>query len=250
MPGSKSEIRYTPKQFVIFETTRPLRIKWNNHLIDTSDQDIMIGQTFEIINEGLHSVKVNGVIFNSFHDYNLLHVSQLSREAVPTLVDLFHSVLEFHEHSLSQVQEEIETICQKLIDNESESIHSVDQVKRLAGKIDKRLIIVHRYICLNYAIPITLQHLADLIHYNPVYLSNTYSSIFKISPMKHLQATRMRTAAELLKNTQLSIKEIAILVGYITNSQFTTIFRKYYFCTPNEFRRSLYTDLNESGGTR
>jgi len=56
--------------------------------------------------------------------------------------------------------------------------------------------------------------------------------------MKHLQVMRMKKASELLKETSISIKEIAVSLGYVSSSQFSLIFKRYFFCTPVEYRRN------------
>jgi AraC-like DNA-binding protein len=102
--------------------------------------------------------------------------------------------------------------------------------------LDSRLLIVNRYIRQHYAEPLTLDTLAALIGCNPVYLSNMYSKVFHISPMKYLQSVRMSKSLELLTETDLSITEISNAVGYVTVSQFGTIFKRYYRITPYEYR--------------
>ncbi|QUL57069.1 helix-turn-helix transcriptional regulator [Paenibacillus tritici] len=109
-------------------------------------------------------------------------------------------------------------------------------VKPIVKKIDARLLLVHRHIRNNYCKPLTLNCLADLIKSNPVYLSNTFSKVFRISPMKFLQSVRMKKALEFL-NTDLPIKKIASSIGYISTSQFSDIFKRYYGQTPQEYRK-------------
>ncbi|CAG7658912.1 helix-turn-helix domain-containing protein [Paenibacillus allorhizosphaerae] len=110
--------------------------------------------------------------------------------------------------------------------------------KDINGKIDNRLIIVNRYIRSNYQKALTLHDLAYLIKCNHVYLSNTYSKVFGISPIKHVQNLKMKRAKELLQNTDYQVGEIAIKLGYASCSQFTDLFKRYYDLTPMQFRRS------------
>jgi len=108
--------------------------------------------------------------------------------------------------------------------------------RKLSGKIDKRLITVNRYIRQHYEEPITLQTLADLIACHPVYLSQMYSKVFNTSPLKHLQTVRMQKAKEFLLYTNLTIAEITHRTGYVTHSQFGTLFKKTYGVTPHKCR--------------
>lgn len=111
---------------------------------------------------------------------------------------------------------------------------------KLTGKIDPRLIYIHRYIRKHYSEPIMLHSLAELIDCNPVYLSNMYSKLFGISPIKHLQQVRMKQAAKLLQ-TSTSINEIAKRVGYISASQFSELFKRYYAESPRDYKHKFIT---------
>ncbi len=53
----------------------------------------------------------------------------------------------------------------------------------------------------------------------------------------HLQLSRMNTAARLLQETNLSIKEIASSTGYEHVPSFDRQFRHYFQVTPGKFRR-------------
>jgi YesN/AraC family two-component response regulator len=106
------------------------------------------------------------------------------------------------------------------------------------GKIDNRLILVNRHIRMYYDKPLCLQDLAELIQCNPVYLSNTYSKVYGISPIKHLQNFKMKRATELLQNSALPVGEIANKLGYVSSSQFASLFKAYYGLTPTKYRRN------------
>lgn len=126
----------------------------------------------------------------------------------------------------------------------NEYINNVNQQQRqsmplITKKIDSRLIMVNRYIRKYYSDPITLDKLADLIGCNPVYLSNTYSKVFKISPIKHLQVIRMKKACDLLTETNLVISEIASKLGYYSVSQFGVFFKRQFGHTPKEYRKRV-----------
>lgn len=120
------------------------------------------------------------------------------------------------------------------------------QHKTSSRKIDNRLIVINRYLRKNHEHPITLQQLADLIHCNPVYLSNTYTKVFKISPIKHLQLMRLNTAKNLLITTNLKISAIAQRLGYISTSQFSDLFKRHTGLTPTEFRKNSHNGTGEN----
>lgn len=116
------------------------------------------------------------------------------------------------------------------------------------SRIDSRLIQINRYIRKNYASLITLQDLADSIGVHPTYLSNTYSKVFNVSPIYYLNQLRMKAAQQLLGNTELTLKEIALSIGYGSVSQFCLIFKRFHSKTPSEYRQTVLDKSSESSG--
>ena len=56
---------------------------------------------------------------------------------------------------------------------------------------------------------------------------------------------RLRTAAELLKSTEMRIKEIAYTVGYEHSSSFIRAFKNKFGTIPTDYRHSLAKTANE-----
>ncbi len=57
-----------------------------------------------------------------------------------------------------------------------------------------------------------------------------------LKPQKLIKETRMKAAAEMLKNSKLTIDEIMYKVGYDNRSTFYKNFKEFYDCTPKEYR--------------
>ena len=57
--------------------------------------------------------------------------------------------------------------------------------------------------------------------------------------MEYVRKIRLDQGRDLLKNTNLSIVEIAQQVGYTDADYFSRLFKRYYQLTPSEFRRSV-----------
>lgn len=67
-----------------------------------------------------------------------------------------------------------------------------------------------------------------------------------ISPIKYLQCHRVRTAWQMLMDSQRSITEIAQSCGFATSSHFARAFREEFGCSPSEFRRSAHAAAQRS----
>lgn len=82
----------------------------------------------------------------------------------------------------------------------------------------------------------TLESIAATFHFHPNYLSKIIKDNTGLTFTDILQYTRLKQAALLLKNTDLSIANIAHQVGYNNISFFYKLFQKKYRLTPAEYR--------------
>ena len=58
-------------------------------------------------------------------------------------------------------------------------------------------------------------------------------------PMQYLKALRMLTACELLRTTDLTIKQVMLEVGIRDESHFVRDFKREYGMTPKQYRAQL-----------
>ena len=61
-------------------------------------------------------------------------------------------------------------------------------------------------------------------------------TILGITPTDFIRNVRLKRAAQMLADTQLSINEIADRVGFVTARNFSTQFKKMFGVTPSEYR--------------
>ncbi|MCZ8510966.1 AraC family transcriptional regulator [Paenibacillus filicis] len=98
------------------------------------------------------------------------------------------------------------------------------------------------FMNVHYAEGITVQDVADYVGLHRTHFSSVFSKKLGISPIQYLQRLRMRSGAKLLADTDLSVTEIALSLGYPDLYSFTRAFRKYYGASPTEFRNTKYID--------
>ena len=99
------------------------------------------------------------------------------------------------------------------------------------------LLTIPAYIEEHYASPLHIAELAKLTHMSE---SNFYASFRKqygTSPIAYLNCYRMSIASELLKNTEMSIADIADSVGVHDPVYFNKLFRKTYQLSPRNYRK-------------
>ncbi|MBR3866635.1 MAG: helix-turn-helix transcriptional regulator [Butyricicoccus sp.] len=93
-----------------------------------------------------------------------------------------------------------------------------------------------RYISEHYDLPITVDQLAKIESYNVTYYNDWFKQQTGFSPSLYLRCTRINRAKELLTTTNFSVMEIAVMVGYSSNSTFTRAFHNITGMTPKAYR--------------
>ena len=100
---------------------------------------------------------------------------------------------------------------------------------------------VRRYIDLHFKEPLTLELLAEEGHMNKYYLSHTFKREYGISPINYLIARRINESKYLLTETDLSMSQIAQLLGFSSLSYFSQVFRRIQNVSPKEYRQNTRT---------
>ena len=92
------------------------------------------------------------------------------------------------------------------------------------------------YISTNYMHKITLEDVAAHIYLSPSYLCRIFKDEMKTNFSNYLNKVRVEKSKILLLSEQLTITEIAILVGFCDQSYFNKVFKKITDITPKKFR--------------
>jgi AraC-like DNA-binding protein len=90
-----------------------------------------------------------------------------------------------------------------------------------------------------YAEPITVDDLAAAAGLSRAHFSRMFTRTFGESPRSYLQTRRLERAAALLRYTDRSVADIAIMVGLQSVGSFTTTFGRVYGLPPAAYRASL-----------
>jgi len=98
---------------------------------------------------------------------------------------------------------------------------------------------VRRYIDLHFKEPLSLDQLAEEAHMNKYYLSHAFKREYGISPINYMIGKRLDESKYLLSETDLSMSQIAQLLGFSSLSYFSQVFRRTQSVTPMEFRQSI-----------
>ncbi|GMG96501.1 AraC family transcriptional regulator [Tepidimicrobium xylanilyticum] len=141
----------------------------------------------------------------------------------------YHAFSNLIEKSLSRTE---------VIDIGRIMIHGyIEQVRQYAISIDnihirKAVDYIHDHLGEN----LTLDDVANHVGLSKCYFCTQFKKCIKISFTDYLTHVRIQKSKYLLCNTDKSILDIAIMVGFNSQSYFTSQFRKHTGLSPKEFR--------------
>jgi len=84
---------------------------------------------------------------------------------------------------------------------------------------------------------VTIEELSRQYLINPTTLKAAFKSVYGTSLAAHIREHRMEQAAKLLRESDMSIAEIAQAVGYDSQSKFTAAFKAVFHVLPREYRK-------------
>lgn len=83
----------------------------------------------------------------------------------------------------------------------------------------------------------TVETLAEQCHMSRSKFAQLFTQIVGETPLAYLQQHRLRLAAQYLRDSALSIQQIAYSVGYNSETAFSQSFKKQMGLTPTEYRK-------------
>ncbi len=96
---------------------------------------------------------------------------------------------------------------------------------------------VHEYMLEHISERITIEELSKRFHINTTTLKREFKAVYGMSIAAHMKKHRMDYAARLLKESRKGIAQIALAVGYESQSRFTVTFKEIYGVLPSEYRK-------------
>lgn len=97
---------------------------------------------------------------------------------------------------------------------------------------------IEQIIHTQYQTPLTLESIAQTLHFTPNYIGNLFKSYKKISVNRYLMKVRLDKAERLLLDSNSSINDISEQCGFSSITYFHTTFKKEKGITPSEFRQN------------
>ena len=118
-------------------------------------------------------------------------------------------------------------------------------VKTRQSKISNKDIIdrVKKYINEHYMEDISLESVARHVFFSPSYLGKIFRDYTGYAFTDYVLEVRMKAARDLLVKDNQKISDIGVKIGYATVQSFSKAFKKYYDCSPSEYRKKTVKNL-------
>ena len=97
---------------------------------------------------------------------------------------------------------------------------------------------IHDHLTEHMEQRVTIEELARQYLINPTTLKTVFKEVYGSSLAAHMKEHRMEKAAALLRETDMSVAEIAGQVGYESQSKFTAAFKEQFGLLPTAYRRT------------
>lgn len=116
-----------------------------------------------------------------------------------------------------------------------------------ASHIQKVKSEIETYVSLHYSEDIFMSSVAREMNYSSAYFSKLFKQCFQRNFITYLTDVRINAAKKLMRNTDMTIREIGEKVGYKDPNYFTKVFRKVVDVSPSEYRSA---NISRDDGTR
>lgn len=218
--------------------------------------DVMPGNLVLIPKNQLHRSMIVG---SKFHSRYNLWFEESDRVSMPKLIgqEAFVKLMESGCLSLPpiavrRIRKDFEQLEQELYNQEEHFYASANLLlgdillcalrngspkQRWQGDTASKVQEVTAYICENYAEDLSLGDVAKIACMEETYFSKRFKALIGCGFQEYLTQTRLRAAEELLRETSLSMQEVAKMCGFSGSNYFGDVFRRWQGVSPTEYRR-------------
>jgi AraC-like DNA-binding protein len=109
-------------------------------------------------------------------------------------------------------------------------------VSREAEDLNRRLLRARDAMDRAYAEPLDVRAVAAVAHISPAHFSRCFRSVFGESPHRYLQRRRVERSMFLLRETDRSVTDVCLDVGFTSLGTFSRTFRAIVGETPSNYR--------------
>ena len=101
------------------------------------------------------------------------------------------------------------------------------------NKISRGIQYINRY----FYVEKDLDGYAEICNMSKFHFLRVFKETTGVTPVEYRNNIRIEHGAELLKNTDFSVEEIGLRVGFLSLAYFSCCFKKKYGVSPKEYRK-------------
>ena len=217
----------------------------NGYTFDVKDDNIVVVNSnelhfFDRSTRGRYfCIMINPAFFNDIKFDNIIFKNLIIKDDVikQCFEEMFFEYLsknEGYDMAIKAIAYRLMTHILRNYKSESLSDYDFKQRKSKILRIDTVL----TYISDHYDDKLTTALLAEKFFLNEYYFCHFFKKATGQSPVSYINRYRIEKAATLLKNTDISITELAMNVGFDDPNYFTRTFKKYLGVTPSVYKNS------------
>ncbi|EOH97071.1 hypothetical protein UAY_02803 [Enterococcus moraviensis ATCC BAA-383] len=104
----------------------------------------------------------------------------------------------------------------------------------------ERLKQVNDYVLENYNQSLKLEQVAEVFNYDPAYFSRFFKKYMGIPFSEYVNTVRLEKAYYQLRDTDMTVLDIAMANGFLSVKSFYNVFKKNYTLSPQQYRQKYF----------
>jgi AraC family transcriptional regulator len=116
--------------------------------------------------------------------------------------------------------------------------------------LQRKIAEVQAFLAQNLAYDVDLAAIARQAALSPYYFTRPFTAMVGMPPYRYLINLRIQRAAQLLRESDLTVTQILHRVGFHSPSHFTTTFRRHMGLSPTAYRRRYDFEQNANRFSR
>lgn len=242
------------EEYLNIEQIMEQRFFISNNYVFSRNSEIQLESTDEKFD--------NTMLKNIEHDIKVKDISNL-RKHVDFLIKKFSAKNVFSQvyvkyilsNIYQNIYQEIQKVSQTDLNEKIDKIYFCRTIQEISNILDNiidrmdkqftkesfndrhEIELVKSYIYNHYGDDLSLEILAEYVYMTPSYLSSIFKKETGMGINGFIKNYRMEKAKDMIENTNIKIKNIGNLVGYINTSYFCQSFKEFYGLTPEKYRQ-------------
>lgn len=171
------------------------------------------------------------------HVYQLTGVLLVKQIDVYSLFQEFLSICENKELSLDEIYRQCSLVFHKLVIHIADHLSAEQKKPEINGTAEE----IKAYIDRNIYEHLTIETVAKQIGLSPSQINRVFKASFELTPYEYILTRKISTAKLLLKNTNLTVKEIAYKLNFADEHYFSNVFYKRTGKRPGKYQAERKT---------